>query len=568
MATAIASDGSKIPGPELYGRWTDALFGYGLFYLLSAPLILFVGSRLGMQAWPAWFATITALAISVPHYGATILRVYDKRHDRRKYAFFTIWVTIALLVCFVASLYDAQIGSWFLTIYVCWSPWHFAGQNFGVSMMSLRRRSVPVDERARRLLQGSYVLAYLLAIVAMHRVDSRSEIALGTGDGDVYQILRLGLDPDLAVASLWILGALYVATTSGALLLLGRGGHCRQLGPTLMLLATHSLWYVLPAISPRDFPLVYTAVWVAAIHSLQYLWITTYYAKQSDPVSGSHFFAKCLLVGSALSVIPPLLFAPGMLGPYAPLATEVAIIFFSILNIHHFILDGAIWKLRDGRVARVLLNQGNPIEADSDRGPRWPAVRPAIYVLGAMALAMPLYLGLEIGLAVSATSPEAVEGAAKRLAFLGNENADVYFALGRQHEESGQAEAARSAYQDSLAIEPQHVESAYRLSELLLDDPRQRSEALRLAKIACQATGYQNAAALIVLGRASMNIGQTDAARSAFERAISIARNHGDEQLVQSSRQQLLQLDRLERSSRRREHSPTVAPDASPDPSA
>jgi hypothetical protein len=27
----------------------------------------------------------------------------------------------------------------------------------------------------------------------------------------------------------------------------------------------------------------------------------------------------------------------------------------SIVNLHHFVLDGAIWTLRDGRVARMLL---------------------------------------------------------------------------------------------------------------------------------------------------------------------------------------------------------------------
>ena len=33
----------------------------------------------------------------------------------------------------------------------------------------------------------------------------------------------------------------------------------------------------------------------------------------------------------------------------------VVLLVASVVNLHHFVLDGAIWKLRDGRVARVLL---------------------------------------------------------------------------------------------------------------------------------------------------------------------------------------------------------------------
>jgi len=37
------------------------------------------------------------------------------------------------------------------------------------------------------------------------------------------------------------------------------------------------------------------------------------------------------------------------------------LIFTALVNIHHFILDGAIWKLRDGRIASLLLNSKQEI---------------------------------------------------------------------------------------------------------------------------------------------------------------------------------------------------------------
>src|SRR6202022_4466149 len=47
------------------------------------------------------------------------------------------------------------------------------------------------------------------------------------------------------------------------------------------------------------------------------------------------------------------------------------LIFSALVNIHHFILDGAIWKLRDGRIANLLLNSRERISgAASEAGGR------------------------------------------------------------------------------------------------------------------------------------------------------------------------------------------------------
>ena len=48
------------------------------------------------------------------------------------------------------------------------------------------------------------------------------------------------------------------------------------------------------------------------------------------------------------------------------------LIFTSLVNIHHFILDGAIWKLRDGRIAALLLNSKERVaSAMADAGGRF-----------------------------------------------------------------------------------------------------------------------------------------------------------------------------------------------------
>ena len=59
-------------------------------------------------------------------------------------------------------------------------------------------------------------------------------------------------------------------------------------------------------------------------------------------------------VGAALWILPALLFAPGALGDL-PYDAGLLVMIAAAVNVHHFILDGAIWKLRDGRIARILI---------------------------------------------------------------------------------------------------------------------------------------------------------------------------------------------------------------------
>ena len=531
-AAPNAPGGSKGSGPDLHHRVTDALLGYGVLYLISIPFVLWLAARYELSSWPMWFATTVALLISVPHYGATYLRVYEKRHDRRRYAVFAIWITLALIACFVASLYSVRLGSAFLTIYVYWSPWHFAGQNFGVAMMSLRRKEVPIDPVGRRLLYGAFLLGYSLSVLALSRLGSSYQAVVGTGDGRVYEFYRLGIPEGVATTLLWILAPAYFLVIVGAIGRLSRGGYLRATVPAITLLITHSFWYALPAVLTEQIPLLYAGVWVSAIHSLQYLWITSYYAKQTDGARIPAFILKCLLVGSAINVLPALLFAPGLLGPLAPLALQAGVVSFSILNIHHFILDGAVWKLRDGRVARALLgtNGDESTTDDAPQGRSW--VRPTLYVIGTLALLMPIYVTIEVARAASSQSREIVESASERLAFFGNDHADVYFVLGQHRAIEDDYAGAETAYRKALGIEPSHYGVTYRLAGLLLRDHDGRDEALELAQRAAQQSKYSDPASMLVLGRANLATGNVDSAKSAIQIAVKLAVQQGDNELM------------------------------------
>ena len=152
----------------LFGRGSDLLIGCGLAYILLIPVLLGVGETTGITQWPHVLVVVMALFLNGPHYGATIVRVYNAREDRRKYVFFSVYATIALLLMLVASGWNVWLASLLITVYVSWSPWHFSGQNYGLMLMFLRRRGVDVDPTTKRIIYGSFVLSAALAIMAVH----------------------------------------------------------------------------------------------------------------------------------------------------------------------------------------------------------------------------------------------------------------------------------------------------------------------------------------------------------------------------------------------------------------
>ncbi len=84
------------PSVWLYGRGVDLLLGYGLGYLIAVPLLLAWGSLVSPEGRYLWVGSAVGMVTATPHYGATLLRVYEERSERRKYAIFSVWITAAL----------------------------------------------------------------------------------------------------------------------------------------------------------------------------------------------------------------------------------------------------------------------------------------------------------------------------------------------------------------------------------------------------------------------------------------------------------------------------------------
>jgi len=409
---AGATNPSPSPSPTrawLYGPVPDLLLGCG------------VGS-LCMMAAIAWYGTghlaailptgLMILIFSLPHYGATLVRVYDRPEDRREYAMYAWWVSFGLAALFVFSLYSPLLGSILLTIYLTWSPWHYTGQNYGIVSLMLGRRGVAVPELGRRALRYSFWLSYALTFLAMHGVERAANYTPVPYQGSVYQLLPLGLPGVLTTPLLAAVSVAYVGLTGFAIvsLLRARGGGLRACAPAFVLMLTQTLWFSFPVLfrylrssvgDVTPFANVYTAygfLWIAAAHAVQYLWITSYFyglappesplARRPETLQRGTYLAKAALSGFAIWIVPAVLFAPAYLG-HLPAEVGLSLMVAAMVNLHHFILDGAIWKLRRKSVSDRLLGSdaagAEPIEPLAlPAHQRWLA--PAVYAVGALAI--------------------------------------------------------------------------------------------------------------------------------------------------------------------------------------
>jgi hypothetical protein len=291
--------------PWLYGRWLDLLVGCGLGYIALVPVLLGFGYVAGVQNWPVVAVVAFGMLINAPHYGATVLRVYGNPVDRAKYRFFALHATLLLGVLFAGASRSVWLASALITIYLTWSPWHFAGQNYGLALMFLRRRGIEVDARAKRFFYLSFVLSAALAMLALHGGAGEFSVTVPTLDAPgAPRLIPLGVPAVVSTPLFAIVGVAYVGCLAAAAWRLRRTGSWSDHAPAWTLVCTQALWYAVPVLSMTGNQLLpFATVWISAAHSLQYLWVTAYYANRSSTRErAGMFLMKTLAAGTAVTI--------------------------------------------------------------------------------------------------------------------------------------------------------------------------------------------------------------------------------------------------------------------------
>ncbi len=229
------------PSPWLVGPTADLLLGCGVLYMVLFVAFGMAGPEL-RSLTPVSLPILLALVLSAPHYGATLLRVYENRADRSRYFLFAVHATLAVCTLYVIGLHSTAVASWLLTIFLVWSPWHYSGQNYGLAVMFIRRRGVPLPPSVKRLLHASFILSYVLLVLVLFTGDAPdSEVArsYGAAGREKIRLQSLGIPSQMRTLGAPVALA-YVLVTIAAAVGLLRRARVRDLVPTGLLVVTQA----------------------------------------------------------------------------------------------------------------------------------------------------------------------------------------------------------------------------------------------------------------------------------------------------------------------------------------
>jgi hypothetical protein len=502
-------------------------------------LLLSTGG-LVVSLFPPWLMMFLVVLVSMPHYGATLLRAYETEDDRRVYRLFSTYATSALILLFLWGIGDVFVGSLLFTVYLTWSPWHYSAQNYGIALMFLGRRGVEVDNRTKRLLRLSVALSFLISFLYIH-----SPYTFAPFLGAQVQFLSLNLPALPADVVMFGSLLLYALTTLLAVAAILRKG-LRPAAPAVGVLLTQFVWFVLPAVIknwlPYSGPRIlhpsygqYAFTWIALGHAIQYLWITAYFARATGRVSSSvSFYGRAVLCGCAVWALPLLVFAPGVLGRL-PYDVGLASVTAAMVNLHHFILDGAIWKLRESRIGRVLLSP-RPVSSGAGLRTALPLARPLV-AAGLLSVGVLLFGAVEeeFGLSrkLSRGDLAGAESSLARLAWIGRDSAHARAEIGALRMKEGNPKAAERQLEIGVRVFPT-ASGWIHLGEARASQGKSRGSMEAYGSALVLEPG--NVTAKLLLGLANAGLGETDEAR-AFLRECD--RNGDDTPAMRGLRERL-----------------------------
>ena len=517
--------------PWIYRPWIDLTVGCGAW---SAPLLLagFYFANSYSRGWSVAFYFL-ALLSNYPHFMATVYRAYHTRDEFEKYRIYTVHVALLLGLAGVVTHLWYAVLPWIFTLYICWSPWHYTGQNFGLLMMFSRRAGVSPTETERAALRLSFIASYLLLMLSFN-----------TGPSGDALILSLGLAAKFTLPARASLALFFIGASGWALVSLARRSSFRAILPVLTLTLTQFLWFLLPAViellSGREIPQTrYSSGLLAVLHSTQYLWITSYYQKKEARAAGD---TRWSFSGYLLTLIVGgiALFIPGPWIVSRVFHTDFAasfLTFTALVNIHHFILDGAIWKLRDSRIAALLLDaQQKSSKTGAAKQNRfvtateWLAgAAPAARTLRIAAAAL-LFLWAGVDQLHFWWSSEASSlPALQRAAEMNPDDSAVQFRLAQAEEKVGRRDASLAAMQRAAAINPASLALQESYGRSLIEAGHTSDAYVQFQKILVR--WPRNADALVDSGMLAHRLGHDEEAVDYWQQAVDADPGQANAQL-------------------------------------
>jgi hypothetical protein len=348
--SAVALALPLTPTRALLGRsFVHPLFdllvvGGGLSLLVTAWILVDPGGS--ARALAPWAPACLLLSNSA-HFAASTVRLYTREGARERWPFLTVGVPLVTLVLLTAAIaFSDHVGRQITALYLTWSPFHYAAQAFGLAVMYTYRAGDELHPAERIALRWACLFPFLRVLVSTPSYGVRALIPAAV----------LHEDPILG-RTLLVLGQGFgvLAVLAPVLLFAAHWARARRPLPLvsiLVVLSNAAWWLVLRERTDDAF------LWATVFHGLQYLGITlVFHVRDRQARSGYRgalweaggFYGLCIVAGYALFQCWPWAFVAA---GYSMVASVIMVT--AAINIHHFVVDAFIWKIRADPNARVV----------------------------------------------------------------------------------------------------------------------------------------------------------------------------------------------------------------------
>jgi hypothetical protein len=313
-----------------------------LDYLLiggAASLVVCAWVLASPQTMPigAQDLVLCVLLCNSAHFASSTVRLYTREDAFDRWPFLTMGLPLAALAAIVGAILFAGVaGAHIWSLYLTWSPYHYAAQAYGLAVMYSFRSGCRLDDGGRSTLRSAALLPFVYTFVTAPGVGVHW---LAPG---MFESVSAGF-PRLFPAMIDVLW--WVAMVAPALAFVRIARSTAGVPPLMapLLLAVNGVWWLL-------LPPVGAFFWATIFHSVQYLAIITIFhvrdetARPDNATSAAghalRFYALSLGLGYLLFHAAPRGFMALGLG-----GVESALVMIAAINMHHFLVDGFIWRL-------------------------------------------------------------------------------------------------------------------------------------------------------------------------------------------------------------------------------
>ena len=333
-------------GRWLWSRNVDVLLiGGALFFPFAAIAIPFAFLVPGFGAALVSFFLAASLVVNNPHYAATYhLVVTEREKQPRVYK----WLVGSVLVMIPVTIACVHWIDYTLLpvrrIYLTWTAWHYSAQHFGIAAMYAARNKRPMHDREKLPLQVAFVGVGIFMMMSLNLFNppTTGPFSLSATES-AYALSHFAWAYPLG---LFVVGVSLVAAIVAHVRVKERTGKGLD-AMAWLLFAVNFFWFVIPSliVGKNNFwghPEI--ALWFPCslpfFHCIQYLGVTSHRARSMGDVKPLFLFGLLVVVGW-------LLFQGFSMGVTATSHVDAIRSFglvVTLVNIHHFWIDGMMWK--------------------------------------------------------------------------------------------------------------------------------------------------------------------------------------------------------------------------------